>query len=467
MPREERLALWEKLKEFDALSRAEQIGHPVPRRADRAAPPSDQANYWSVLRRYHHWVQGLTEDQRNELNAAPARRTDDAGRPSSAPRSGRARTRARPPVSPGHRLQPRCRRSRRRHRLKVWFELSPEKRAEIETIARPAEPAEASGRARSARQDRAAQRVDQVGGGRAAGEDRRESPVEELADQPAQEGRPDQERESRSGGSPPITTSSRIPPGGRAEQPDAVRGGVAALVSRSSSITSRPRRRGAGSRSSTAWSSPPARRCPPRARRRPRRNTPPRRAADRPRTRSPAARPALILQVERRGTSAAAGSTWRATTCSGCAGPWPRPSGAGARSSRTRWSARWSSATAGSSGSATTRGSAARTPRSSRWPAAGERPRGATLYVTLEPCCHHGKTPPCTDAILAAGIARVVAAMRDPFPKVAGGGLARLRGGGRRRSRSGCSRPSGPAARTPRISSGWRPAGPTSRPSGR
>src|SRR4051794_35642903 len=58
--------------------------------------------------------------------------------------------------------------------------------------------------------------------------------------------------------------------------------------------------------------------------------------------------------------------------------------------------------------------------------AAGAAARGATLYVTLEPCCHHGKTPPCTEAILAAGVARVVAAMRDPFPKVAGGGFARL-----------------------------------------
>src|SRR5688572_16451059 len=55
---------------------------------------------------------------------------------------------------------------------------------------------------------------------------------------------------------------------------------------------------------------------------------------------------------------------------------------------------------------------------------------GANLYVTLEPCCHVGKTGPCTEAILAAGIARVVAAMRDPFPKVAGGGLARLREAG-------------------------------------
>ena len=57
---------------------------------------------------------------------------------------------------------------------------------------------------------------------------------------------------------------------------------------------------------------------------------------------------------------------------------------------------------------------------------AGEAARGATIYVTLEPCCHHGKTPPCTDALLRAGIARVVAAMRDPFPRVDGGGFARL-----------------------------------------
>ncbi|QDU90790.1 Riboflavin biosynthesis protein RibD [Pirellulimonas nuda] len=62
--------------------------------------------------------------------------------------------------------------------------------------------------------------------------------------------------------------------------------------------------------------------------------------------------------------------------------------------------------------------------------AAGEGARGATLYVSLEPCCHTGKTPPCTDAILAAGVTRVVAAVADPFPQVAGGGIHRLRAAG-------------------------------------
>ena len=62
--------------------------------------------------------------------------------------------------------------------------------------------------------------------------------------------------------------------------------------------------------------------------------------------------------------------------------------------------------------------------------AAGAAARGGALYVTLEPCCHHGKTPPCTDAVLRAGIGRVVAAMLDPFPQVAGHGAALLRAAG-------------------------------------
>ncbi|HEX6662902.1 MAG TPA: bifunctional diaminohydroxyphosphoribosylaminopyrimidine deaminase/5-amino-6-(5-phosphoribosylamino)uracil reductase RibD [Gaiellaceae bacterium] len=61
--------------------------------------------------------------------------------------------------------------------------------------------------------------------------------------------------------------------------------------------------------------------------------------------------------------------------------------------------------------------------------AAGDRARGATLYVTMEPCAHHGSTPPCTDAVLAAGIAKVVAGSLDPNPE-AGGGLEVLRAGG-------------------------------------
>ncbi len=116
----------------------------------------------------------------------------------------------------------------------------------------------------------------------------------------------------------------------------------------------------------------------------------------------------------------------RMKTSIGCVSLCSRPRKAWVRSSQTLWSARsWFTSTSLLPCGHHERfgGPHAEVIALTR---AGRAARGATLYVTLEPCCHFGKTPPCTDAILAAGITRVVAAMFDPFPEVNGGGLAAL-----------------------------------------
>src|SRR5262249_39085825 len=133
MPREQRLALWEKLKEFDRLPTGEKSAIRALDARIAALSAADRENYQSVLRRYHHWVQGLSDEQRSALHAAPTRermklvtrlRAEErtVANPSSTPLFLQVLD-----FSGGSPFET-------AHRLKAWFDLDAGKRAEIEAL---------------------------------------------------------------------------------------------------------------------------------------------------------------------------------------------------------------------------------------------------------------------------------------------------------------------------------------------
>ncbi len=133
MPREQRLALWEKLTKFDALGPTERSAIEALNARITRLPAVEQANYWAVLSRYHHWVQGLSEEQRNELNAAPPTERMRVVTKLRAQERTTSGNRTVPPflqVVDFAAMSP----LESAHRIKAWLELTPEKRAEIEAM---------------------------------------------------------------------------------------------------------------------------------------------------------------------------------------------------------------------------------------------------------------------------------------------------------------------------------------------
>jgi hypothetical protein len=138
MPREERVALLEKLNEFEALGPTEKAAIRALNERITRLPAEEQANYWSVLRSYHHWVRGLSEEQRNELNAVPVNERMKLVTKLRAQERTTSRASHLPlvvQVLDFASMTP----VEMAHRIKAWLELTPEQRAEIEQVDSTAE----------------------------------------------------------------------------------------------------------------------------------------------------------------------------------------------------------------------------------------------------------------------------------------------------------------------------------------